>query len=101
MPSQKFGYLNLTLRAVVVLLEARRKGFIRNQDIRRLYSLHKRSKRGDSFLRNLLKEGYLERVGHDTYILTSKSKRVIRILEDSFASDSPRAAYETVLEVLS
>lgn len=99
MQGQKFGYLNLTLRAAVVLLEAKRKGSIRNQDIRRLYSLHKRSKRGDSFLRNLVKEGYLNRAGHDTYVLTAKSMQVIKILEDSVKFGNTRTVYETVLEV--
>jgi hypothetical protein len=73
----KFDFLNLSVRAIVVMAEAKKKGYVCNQDIRRLYSLHKRSKRSESFLLNLVDGGHLQRVGYDRYVLTEKAERAI------------------------
>jgi len=81
---QKFDYLNLTLRGLVVISKALRKGYVTNQDVRELYSLHKRSKRGENFLRNMVSEGYLKRAGYDKYVLTEKAYDALNTLYSIF-----------------
>gem|GEM_PF-1471013 len=77
---QKFDFLNLSLRALVVLVLAKKKGFVCNRDIRKLYSLHKRSKRSESFLLNMVDNGHLKRVGYDKYVLTEKSLMALNVV---------------------
>jgi hypothetical protein len=100
-PKQKFDFLNLSLRALVVLVLAKKKGFVCNQDIRKLYSLHKRSKRSESFLLNMVDNGHLKRVGYDRYVLTEKSTMALNVvapkLQDLFVQSKETPLTETPL----
>ncbi|MEM3857037.1 MAG: hypothetical protein QXI37_00850 [Thermoprotei archaeon] len=71
--AQKFDYLNLSLRALVVISEALESGSVSNLNVRRLYSLHGRSKKAESFIANLVEGGYLRRTGRDRYEPTPKA----------------------------
>jgi hypothetical protein len=76
----KFDFLNLSLRGLVVLILAKKKGFVCSQDVRRLYSLRKRSKRSETFLLNMMENGHLRRVGLNKYVLTEKSRLALQVL---------------------
>lgn len=77
---QKFDFLNLSVRGLVVLLMAKRKGYVSTQDVRKLYSLHKRSKRSAAFLINMVENGHLRRVARDRYVLTPKAELAIDLI---------------------
>jgi len=77
---QKFDFLNLSVRGLVVLLMTKKKGYICTQDVRKLYSLHKRSKRSAGFLVNMVENGHLKRVARDRYVLTPKAELAIDLL---------------------
>jgi len=77
---QKFDFLNLSVRGLIVLLTAKSKGSVCTQDVRKLYSLHKRSKRSAGFLVNMVENGHLKRVGRDRYVLTPKAELAIELL---------------------
>jgi predicted transcriptional regulator of viral defense system len=74
---QKFDFLNLSIRGLVVLLMAKKKGYVCTQDVRRLYSLHKRSKRSAGFLINMVENGHLKRASRDRYVLTPKAEMAL------------------------
>ncbi|PSN91105.1 hypothetical protein B9Q03_05040 [Candidatus Marsarchaeota G2 archaeon OSP_D] len=77
---QRFDFLNLSVRGLVVLLMTKKKGYICTQDVRKLYSLHKRSKRSAGFLVNMVENGHLKRVARDRYVLTPKAELAIDLL---------------------
>ncbi|MEM3656138.1 MAG: hypothetical protein QXP58_06480 [Thermoprotei archaeon] len=77
---QKFDFLNLSVRGLVVLLMAKKKGYVCAQDVRKLYSIHKRSKRSAGFLVNMVENGHLKRVGRDRYVLTPKAEEAVHLL---------------------
>jgi hypothetical protein len=89
----KFDFLNLSLRGLVVLILAKKKGFVSSQDVRKLYSLRKRSKRSETFLLNMVDNGHLRRVGLNKYVLTEKSRLALQILaprlRDLFVQNEP------------
>lgn len=76
----KFDFLNLSVRGLLVLLTAKSKGYVCVQDVRKLYSLHKRSKRSAAFLVNMVENGHLRRVSRDRYVLTPKAEVAVEVI---------------------
>lgn len=77
----KFGFMNISLRTLILLLEAKRKGYLSNQDVRVFYSLHKRSKNVDSTLAAMVSNGYLRRTGYDRYEPTRKAEQALQEIQ--------------------
>ncbi|MEM0120414.1 MAG: hypothetical protein QW688_03115 [Thermoprotei archaeon] len=100
---QKFDFMNLTLRGYVVLLLARKKGWVCTQDVRQLYALSKRSKRAVKFIRNMVKNGLLYKKDEDVFVLTPKAEAALDVLHEKINAikkrRSPRVEGTTAEDV--
>jgi DNA-binding PadR family transcriptional regulator len=89
----KFLYFNTTLRLLALLAHAERKGYITLIDVRKLYSLNKRSRKAYGFLYNAVANGYFRRVGPrgrgDTaYTLTEKGAEALAVTREILGTPS-------------